>query len=487
MTDRLPHLAPAPSIATGVAILGAGTAGMRAYRAVTARDPDGGAILIDPGPLGTTCARVGCMPSKLLIAAADAAHAAREAWRFGADVARSPVVDGAAVLERVRRERDRFVGFVLTDVEPWNRLAGRARFVDAHTVAVTAPDGTVTTVRAKAFVLATGSRPRALPLLDRLGDLVLTSDQLFELPTLPASIAVFGPGIIGLELGQALARLGVRVRIFGVGGFVGPLTDPVVKEAARAALAAEVPLRPDATVHSVRRVPSTAGEDEVIVRFVGDDGTLVEERFARVLSAVGRAPNVEGLGLAEAGVAVDARGVPVFDPATMQCGDTPVFIAGDVNGDRPLLHEAADEGLIAGENAARFPDVAAGLRRAPLAVVFTDPQIAMVGASHKELAGREIVVGSVSFADQGRSRVMLANRGLLHLYADPLDGGLLGAELCGPRAEHLAHLLAWSVQQRLTVARMLEMPFYHPVIEEGLRTALRDAASQLAARAADAA
>lgn len=145
----------------------------------------------------------------------------------------------------------------------------------------------------------------------------------------------------------------------------------------------------------------------------------------------------------------------------------------------PLLHEAADEGRIAGENAMRFPAVAPGLRRAPLGVVFTDPQIAIVGGGLAALAKGTFVAGEVSFEDQGRSRVMLRNQGLLRVYGDSADGRFLGAEMVGPDAEHLAHLLAWAVQSRMTVAQMLDMPFYHPVIEEGLRTALRDLAARL--------
>jgi dihydrolipoamide dehydrogenase len=198
-----------------------------------------------------------------------------------------------------------------------------------------------------------------------------------------------------------------------------------------------------------------------------------------VIAATGRVPNVRGLGLEHTSLRLDKSGVPLFDLRTLQCGDSHVFIAGDVNNVLPLLHEAADEGRIAGENAARFPDVQPGLRRAPLAVVFSDPQLAMVGSRYAELDPSRIVVGEVYFEDQGRSRVMLRNRGLLHVYADIDTGRFLGAEMIGPDAEHIGHLLAWALQSGHTIERMLEMPFYHPVVEEGLRTALRDAKAKL--------
>ena len=169
----------------------------------------------------------------------------------------------------------------------------------------------------------------------------------------------------------------------------------------------------------------------------------------------------------------------VYDRHTLRCGRSHIYIAGDANHDLPLLHEAADEGRIAGENAARHPDVRAGARRAGLGIVFSDPQIAVIGGGHAALRGIAHVTGSVSFEDQGRSRVMLRHRGLLHVYAETGTGRFLGAEMIGPDAEHIGHLLAWALQMQLTVAQMLAMPFYHPVVQEGLRTALRDAQAKL--------
>lgn len=142
-----------------------------------------------------------------------------------------------------------------------------------------------------------------------------------------------------------------------------------------------------------------------------------------------------------------------------------------------MLHEAADEGKIAGDNAGRYPEVKAGHRRAGIAVAFTDPQIASMGLTLRQIKqdyADHYAVGEVSFEGQGRSRVMAKNQGILKVYGDKRSGVFLGAEMFGPAAEHIAHLLSWSIQQKLTVADILEMPFYHPVIEEGVRTAFRD-------------
>jgi len=250
---------------------------------------------------------------------------------------------------------------------------------------------------------------------------------------------------------------------------VGPLSDPDLLRVARKVFGAELYLDTDAHAEVPRQ------GDDVVVKYRALDGSAQVERFSYLLAATGRTANVGRLALDKTTLALDARGVPLFDRTTLRCGDSSVFIAGDVNNDVPLLHEAADEGRIAGENAATFPAVRAGLRRALLSVVFSDPQIAIVGGGWARLRDTPHVTGVVSFADQGRSRVMLRNQGLLHVYAATESGAFLGAEMLGPDAEHIGHLLAWGLQMKLTVAQMLEMPFYHPVVEEGLRTALRDA------------
>ena len=451
-----------------VAIIGSGTAGMGAYRAARAHTDS--VLLIEGGAYGTTCARVGCMPSKLLIAAAEVAHQARHADRFGVHV-KDLTVDGAAVMARVRRERDRFVSFVLESVAaiaPTDRLAEKVSFLNANTL-VTAQGQSI---HARRIVIATGSIPILPPLLKGLSRHLLTNETVFDLPTLPKSLAVFGAGVLGMELAQAMSRLGVRVKMFGVGGGIAGIRDSAIRDYANQTFNEEFYLDASAQVQSVHE--SATG---VEVHYLHRDGAWLTEPFDYVLAATGRAPDVKGLALKNTGLALNERGVPLFDRFTQQCGNSPIFIAGDASNEIPLLHEAADQGRIAGENAGRYPDVRSGLRRTPLAVVFTDPQVASVGFNLEQLNQHfkdRFAAGFVSFEDQGRSRVMLRNKGILRVYAELGSGLFLGAEMFGPAAEHIGHLLAWAAQQSMTVSDMLEMPFYHPVIEEGVRTALRD-------------
>lgn len=463
---------------TDVVVIGGGTAGMSAFR--NARLHTENVYLIESHVFGTTCARVGCMPSKLLIAAAEARHHALHTDPFGVHLDKSSIqVNGEEVMNRVKSERDRFVGFVLEDVNEWDenrRIMGAAKFIDDHTIQI----DDHTQIQADRIVIATGSRPVILPEWQQLGDKLIVNDDVFSWSTLPESVAVFGSGVIGLELGQALHRLGVKVTVFGRDGSLGGISDPVVLQQATEIFAEGFPFYLRST--SEARLNA---DGKVEIKWAQDDetGIFVADYL---LAAIGRTPNVDNLGLENIKIDTDKRGVPIANPETMQTSIPHIFIAGDASNQLPLLHEAADQGKIAGENAGKFPNISKGLRRSMIGVVFTNPQIMSVGARFATLKNQygddfddKVAIGEVSFKNQGRSRVMLVNKGHMRVYADKQSGKFLGAEMAGPAAEHIAHLLAWAHQMEMTVPKMLDMPFYHPVIEEGLRTALRDVASKL--------
>lgn len=451
-----------------IVILGAGTTGLSAHS--EASDHTESILMIQSGPYGTTCARTGCMPSKLLIAAADAKHQVDEAGVFGIGVS-DVTVDGPAVMRRVQKFRDEFVSGVKSSVEKKpdeQRMKGFARFVDDHTLEVGD-----TTIRADRIVIATGSSPFIPPPLDIDSERVITTEQVFDLDHLPDRMAVVGGGVIGLELGQAFARLGVAVKLFDNGDRLGSFTDPEVAKYATEHFTERMDCVLNAEITGAR---DGEGDDDsgVTMEYKDGDGNRHEETFDYVLVAAGRRPNLEGLQLENTGLELDDRGTPVFDPCTMQCGESHIFIGGDVNSMRPLLHEAADEGRLAGRNAGRYPDIRAHPRRTPLQIAFTDPQMAIVGTPFEDLDQEKTAVGEVSFEDQGRSRVINQAHGIARVYGHRMTGKLLGAEMIGPAVEHLGHLLSWAIQQDMKVKDIIDLPFYHPVIEEGLRTALRD-------------
>ncbi|EKE43112.1 hypothetical protein OCGS_2703 [Oceaniovalibus guishaninsula JLT2003] len=444
-----------------VAIVGAGTAGLAALREVRRHTDD--FVLIDAPPHGTTCARVGCMPSKALIAAANAYHARTRLDAFGIAGGDALTPDIPAVLARVRALRDDFVAGVLkaTDDLGDRRIVGRARLDGPNALIV---DGR--RIKARRIVLAPGSSPVMPDPWTALGDRVLTTDTLFEQRDLPRRIGVIGLGAVGIEMAQALARLGLTVHAFNKRDRIGGLTDPQVSDALRDALGAEF------AIHLGADVTLAETDGGIDMRWPG--GTVTVDR---VLAAVGRRPSIAGLGLETLDVPLDDRGMPPVDPHTMRIADTPVHLAGDANGIDAVLHESADDGHIAGLNAIQSGPLRLR-RRTPLTIGFCDPQTATIGRRAADLdAGR--LTGEVDFANQGRARMMQQNYGLLRIYAEPDTGRLLGAEMAAPEGEHLAHILALALDRGLTVADMLRMPFYHPTLEEGMRTALRQIAKQL--------
>ena len=443
-------------------IIGAGTAGLAALREVRKRTDR--FLIVNEGPWGTTCARVGCMPSKALIEAANAfqrRHALRE---FGIHGAEGLTADIPAVLQRVRKLRDDFVAGALKATEGLGAasISGRATLLSPGTVDI---DGTIHTARS--IIIATGSRPRLPDEWLAFGDRMLTTDTLFEQPTLGPRIAVIGMGPLGAEIAQALARLGLQVAAFATSDKLGGLTDDAINADLLALLKKEMVLHVGEPAQ-LREVPGGIEVSSGINRVVVD----------HVIAAMGRVPNIDAMGLETLGVPLDEHGLPQIDRQTMQVGDLRVFMAGDVDTHAPLLHEAADDGHIAGMNAlAEAPTPFQ--RRTPLSIVFTDPQIAVVGPKRADMDPATTIVGTVRFDNQGRAVAAQRNQGRLCVYAHRATGKLLGAEMCAPEGEHLAHLLALAVQQQLTVHDVLGMPIYHPVLEEGLRSALRDAARQL--------
>lgn len=452
-------------------IIGAGSAGLAALREVRKRTER--FALINDGPYGTTCARVGCMPSKLLIEAANAYHQRHTLAEFGITGADALAADLPAVLRRLRALRDEFVAGTLqiTDALGARSIAGRARLLGPQQVQINGSSGPI--YHAKSIILAPGSKPVLPPEWQALGERILTTDSLFEQPTLGPRLAVIGMGPVGIELAQALARLGLQVTGYATQQWLGGLSDPTVNTSLHDALVHDFTLHigPAATLHAA---PDGSGCIEVRS---GEHRSTVDH----VLVAIGRRPQLADLGLDTLGVALDDKGMPPVNPKTMQIADLPVYLAGDAHNHRPLLHEAADEGHIAGMNALA-PAPLCYQRRTPLAIVFSDPNAAVIGQSLRALQAQDglaLATGSVDFARQGRARASQHNHGRLNVYADQASGRLLGAELCAPAGEHLAHLLALAIDQNLTLLQLLGMPFYHPVLEEGLRTALRDAARQL--------
>lgn len=448
-----------------VAIIGAGSAGLSALRQVQKYTDN--YVIINRDHLGTKCARVGCMPSKALIVAANDYHRRHVFLKEGIAGADRLHIDIPAVLRHVRALRNQFTNGMIKSTNNLagdKLIAGRAEIIDANLIRVDDKK-----IRADKIIIATGSRPKVPAEWQKFKDRIFTSDNIFEQKDLPRRIGVVGLGPIGLEIGQSLSRLRLDVTAFSMRRKIAGITDPQINSEAIQILKDEFPLYFGSAVKL---------EDKDGVLFIKH--TDIELEVDAILAAIGIQPDIQGLGLENLDLQLDERGMPPFDAHTSQIAGLPIFIAGDVNGCRPILHEALDEGFIAGRNS-MSQEINPYCRRVPLYVVFSDPEIAATGLNYKQLGEKNVsfVTGKANFSEQSRAMLELRNCGLIHVYADTESARILGAELVCPDAEHLAHQLALGIQNELTVFDMLRMPFYHPTVEEGLRTALRDAAKKL--------
>ncbi|SBS32285.1 Dihydrolipoyl dehydrogenase [Marinomonas aquimarina] len=454
-----------------VAIVGAGSAGYTALGLVKQHTDN--FVLINEGWYGTTCAKIGCMPSKVLIQIADDFDRLQKMAVEGIEGLDNAHVNGAAVMQRVQTMRD---AFVEKTIAPWQKLPaeqnlnGRAAFVDPNTIEITYRDGRTELLQAKQYILAPGSRPvLPEPWQDMPG--VVTSDTFFEQASLPKKVAVIGLGVIGLELGQAMARLGVEVMGIEMADTIAGISDPEVLNKALELIGHDFPLY-------LGQAAQLEQTDNGIQVSFGEHSVEVDQ----VLAALGRRPNLDTLNLASAGISLDQRGMPDIDPSTMRIQDSNIFVAGDATGQKAILHEAADEGRIAAYNvmqALQQGDAKHYQARTELGMAFTHPNIGFFGQRFDQLDPENIVIGTYNFNMLGRPRVMQEFEGLIRLYADKTSKRLLGGEMIAPRGEHLLHQLAWAHQLNVEVADILRLPFYHPNIEEGVRVALRELAKQL--------
>lgn len=453
-----------------IIIIGAGTAGIAAYKEAIKKTQN--VLIINDGPWDTTCARVGCMPSKVLIATANRVYDIQHADEVALSV--KAQIDTSNVMQHVQSLRDRFTKATLKDVNSWDKshkISGKATFVDANTVQVANKQ-----YQAKSFILAVGSTPSFNPeWKDELGDLLITSDQVFELEKLPKRIAVIGSGVIAIELAQAMHRLGVETTIFARSEKVGSLSSPNLQKNAIDVLSNELNIKFKILPEAVKKF-----RNKVKIEYIenGQSQHLITDYL---LVATGRDSLLNTLKLEN----IDAefseiKKLPV-DPNTKQLGKFPIFVVGDAFTYTPIQHEASHEGRLAIQNCLNYPEVENIKTLTPLGIMFSSPEMAGLGQNFKALTDQKIdfVTGYVSYEKQGRAIVNGKHQGGAEVYVHAKTRKLLGAELFVHSAEHLAHLLAWMIGQDLTVDEVLDNPFYHPTLEEGLRTALKHARRQL--------
>lgn len=412
-------------IDTDICVIGAGSAGLTV--AAGASQMGAHTVLIEKGRMGGDCLNYGCVPSKSLIAAAKVVRAAQRGEPFGIRLS-PPEVDFQAVHEHVhdviariapQDSVERFEGLGVTV------LRSAARFVNPREVAA-GPHR----IRAKRFVVATGSRPLVPPIpgLDAVS--YLTNETVFDLKHLPEHLIVIGGGPIGCELGQAFRALGARVTVVDMASIL-PRDDPELVEILRTRLRADgVELIESAKVVGVAR----ADGGGVGIDVEGDAGrrTIVG---STLLLAAGRTPNLDGLGLEEAGVAFDGKGIVVN--ARLRSSNRRVYAAGDVAGGYQFTHVAGHHGAVVLRNALFRLPAGAETRAVPW-VTYCEPELAHVGLeeSAARAAHGEIRILRWPFSENDRAQTERRTDGLVKVVTTA-RGRVLGASILGPQAGEL--------------------------------------------------
>ncbi|MBL6613637.1 MAG: bifunctional organomercurial lyase/mercury(II) reductase MerBA [Reyranella sp.] len=442
-------------------VIGAGSAGFSA--SITAADQGAQVALIGSGTIGGTCVNIGCVPSKTLIRAAETLHNARAAARFAGITAEAEQTDW----RRTVRQKDDLVSKLrqakYVDLLPaYNGIAyheGAARLVDGGVEA----NGARTL--AGKIIIATGARP-AVPAIPGIETVpYLTSTTALDLEELPRSLLVIGGGYIGAELAQMFARAGVKVTLVCRSRLL-PEAEPEIGAALTGYFEDEgITVVSGIAYRAIRK--SGGGVSLTVTR----DGQDIAIDAGQVLITTGRTPNIEGLGLAEHGITVSAKGAIVVDDR-MRTTKADVYAAGDVTGRDQFVYMAAYGAKLAAKNALNGDSLHYDNSAMP-AIVFTDPQVASVGLTEAaaRTTGHAVRVSTIGLDQLPRALAARDTRGLIKLVAEAGSGRLLGAHVLAPEGADSIQTAALAIKQRLTVDDLADTIFPYLTTVEGLKLA----------------
>ncbi len=447
-----------------VIVLGGGSAGTSAARTATLAGAR--TAMVNEGELGGLCILRGCMPTKAMLASAHAAHEARNLEPFGVKLEGSVIPDFSRIMARKDAQVKRFQKAKIASVEAerYEVIQARARFAAGGGVDVGGRQ-----ITARRYVIATGSVPSTLPIPGIETVPVLTSDGVMRLGAAPASMVVQGAGPIGLELSQFFARSGTRVLLVNRSPLLWRFDADCGAELTRALEEEQnLELTVPGKIEEVRKSGS-----RLLFRIRAGE-TMREHQAEALLMASGRDAALDSLGLEHIGLVPD--GGRLEHDAFMRTRNPDVFVAGDATGRFQILHLANEEGAVAGHNAAAGEPEKTMDYRLKMAVIFTDPPFAQVGATQEEAeaSGRSVAIGVAHFPETGRAITMAVGHGLWKVLADRHSGEILGSAILGPRADDLVHLIAMMMHYRGCAAEIGRMPWYHPTLSEVMLNIARD-------------
>ena len=456
-------------------VIGAGSGGYAAAR--TARDLGASVALVDHGPLGGLCILRGCMPSKTLLASSDLVADIRDGKELGVS-AGPPTIDLGHIFARKREVIKDFADYRIEGIKSFPLYEGLAAFESEHVLRV----GDDLRLEARAFVIATGSvvAPPVVPGLVEAG--YVDSDAVLDTARLPESVVVLGGGYVGSELGQFLARMGVQTTFLIRAKHLLSTEDADVGDAVTFYFRQEgIDVRTGAQLSHVE-----VRDGKKVVHYTRD-GTPGSVAADEIFYALGRVPNVAGLELERAGVTCHAvTGIEVGPD--MRTSARHIFAVGDVTGYYPLVHVAIYQGELAARNAIRGAAEEADYALQRTHTIFTDPQVAVVGRTEKELqaAGVPYLSGSYLFSEHGKAIAINKTKGFVKMLASPDDGKILGAAVVGPEASDLIHEVIVAMFYGGTASEFARIPHLHPTLAEIWTYPAEDIAEQLASSRAGA-
>lgn len=454
-----------------LAVIGSGAAAFAA--AITAVRLAGSVVMIERGTVGGTCVNVGCVPSKALLAAAEARHGASAAARFpGIAAARLPV-DFAALISGkdslVARMRTEKYADLATDYG-WPILAGTASFADdgeGPVLDVDLNDGATRRITAAHYLVATGSAPAVPPIPGLAEAGYLTSTTAMDLDTLPESMVVAGGNAVGLEQAQLFARLGAAVTVIEALDALAPFEEPEISRAITEVFADEgITARTGATLSAVR-----ARDGRKVATLRDKDGAETEVSAEQILIATGRRPVTAGLGLANVGVKTALAGEIVTDGQQRTTNER-IWAAGDVTGGPQFVYVAAAQGTRAAENALTGADRTVDYTALPR-MTFTSPAIAAVGMTDHQViaAGLRCDCRTLPLAYVPRAIVNRDSRGLIKIVAEAGTGRLLGVHAMAEGAGELITAAGYAIAAGSTVQQLADAWAPYLTMAEALRLA----------------
>jgi mycothione reductase len=442
-----------------LAIIGSGSGNVL----VPDDDAQGPVALIEAGAFGGTCLNRGCIPSKILVHTADVAVQARAASDFGID-SRVTGVDWPSIRDRTFSKIDRVSASgrsARAESGHVTLFEGRARFAGPRELVI---DDT-TRITADSVVVATGSRPTIPPVIADAGVEFWTSDNIMRIDELPASMVIVGGGSVAAEFAHIFSGLGVEIHLVNKAGALLDSLDTDVSERFTALA------RQHWDIHLSAKVTAVHGRAGGGATVVLDDGTKVAGDL--LLVAAGRQPNTDDLGLELAGVKVRDDGRVQVDEYGRTTADG-IWSIGDASSPFELKHVANSEARTVAHNLAHPEDLRPFQHDWVPAAVFTNPEIATVGARLQDLAGvRPFVQSTRPYHDTAYGWALQDTTGFCRLYADPATGRLLGAHILGYQASLLIQPLVQAMSSGQSVASMARGQYWiHPALAEVVENAL---------------